>query len=393
MAEVACHIPWPALGHHPLLGSKTEKSKGQPLFNEDRASRLCLLPWFSRGLIPRWIRLRLINALPQIRKKQATELILNLLSQAQEREPSPHEHLITLPVAISDARPGQKNKDGQRVDLAVAAGDALFIDLVSNSGGGSLIAPPEVLTRLGQGTHEQKRRHAWLDWAIALALPFYFGGLAYLSLFVSTPESSLTLYLERKGGEPIPAVDVIKAEGSLSVEGVHLRVSPKGLTADLPKVAFEKASSAEYLKELFRRYRVLDARTKSTRIVLVVEPLFVQANDVKIALLDPDEKPVQVCDLTLDIAAERRFGPGWAKLGQRERARGLKYSATNSLYTLNLPWIEPNELLISTAEPGNSGRLLNATRDAPWGSNYQLPWMRYAMAGSHGAFSSTHLSI
>ena len=263
------------------LGLKLKDSKGQPLFNEDRASRLCLLPWFSRGLIPRWIRLRLINALPQICKKQATELILNLLSQAQEREPSPHEHLITLPVAISDARPGQKNKDGQRVDLAVAAGDALFIDLVSNSGGGSLIAPPEVLTRLGQGTHEQKRRHAWLDWAIALALPFYFGGLAYLFALCFDPKSSLTLYLERKGGEPIPAVDVIKAEGSLSVEGVHLRVSPKGLTADLPKVAFEKASSAEYLKELFRRYRVLDARTKSTRIVLVVEPLFVQANDVE----------------------------------------------------------------------------------------------------------------
>ncbi len=170
----------------------------------------------------------------------------------------------------------------------------------------------------------------------------------------------LVLAFERKTSEPIAADDVSKAEGPILIEGAPLQVTPEGLAASLPDEAFQKASDPEYLQRLFRRHRILDVKKQPGRILLTVEPRYVRADDLTIRINDAAGEPVRGCDLALDVSAERRLGEGWAKLGAKERARGLIYAETDILYELDLPLeIEPNELLISTAEPGNVARLSN----------------------------------
>ncbi len=181
------------------------------------------------------------------------------------------------------------------------------------------------------------------------------------------------LAFERKNGEAIPAADVIQAEGSLNVEGVPLQAASEGLTADLPAEAAKKADDAAYLKKLLRRYQLVTVRKEPDRIVLVVEPLYVRAEDLKIEIHDAAGDPVRGCELALDVSSDRRLGGGWSKLGDKERLHGLEFAETASHYGLNLPVdVEPNELLISTAEPGNVARLSNI------GSGCQLevrPWV------------------
>jgi hypothetical protein len=84
----------------------------------------------------------------------------------------------------------------------------------------------------------------------------------------------------------------------------------------------------------------------------------VRAEDLKIEIHDAAAEPVHGCELALDVSADRRLGGGWSKLGEKDRLHGLEFTGTDSQYALNLPTdIEPNELLISTIEPGNVARL------------------------------------
>jgi hypothetical protein len=166
------------------------------------------------------------------------------------------------------------------------------------------------------------------------------------------------LAFERKNGEAIPAADVVQAEGSLNIEGVPLQAASEGLTADLPAEAAKKLADNAYLKKLLRRYQLVTVRKEPERFVLIVDPLYVRAEDLKIEIHDAAAEPVRGCELALDVSADRRLGDGWTKLGEKARLRGLEFDETDSQYALNLPTdIEPNELLISTAEPGNVARL------------------------------------
>ena len=187
------------------------------------------------------------------------------------------------------------------------------------------------------------------------------------------PVQHIVLAFERKSGEAMPAADVIQAEGSLSVEGVPLQASTEVLTADLPAEAAKKLGDNAYLKKLLRRDQLVTVRKEPDRFVLVVEPLYVRAEDLKIEIHDAAGEPVPGCELALDVSADRRLGGGWLKLGEKERLHGLEFAETDSQYGLNLPTdIEPNELLISTGEPGNAARL------ASTGSSCQLevrPWV------------------
>ena len=187
------------------------------------------------------------------------------------------------------------------------------------------------------------------------------------------PVQHVVLAFERKSGEAMPAADVIQAEGSLNIEGAPLQAASEGLTADLPAEAAKKASDAAYLKKLLRRYQLVTVRKEPDRLVLVVEPLYVRAEDLKIEIHDAAGEPVRGCELALDVSSDRRLGEGWSKLGDKERLHGLEFAETDSQYGLNLPVdIEPHELLISTGEPGNVARLSNI------GSGCQLearPWV------------------
>ena len=107
-----------------------------------------------------------------------------------------------------------------------------------------------------------------------------------------------------------------------------------------------------------------------------MDPLYTRAEDLKIESDDAAGDPVSGCELRLDVSADKRLGDGWAKSGEKEQ-RGLEYTQNGSYYGLNLPMdVEPNELLISTAEPGNVARLTAVAgcrlEDQPWVSAEEI---------------------
>ena len=172
------------------------------------------------------------------------------------------------------------------------------------------------------------------------------------------PIQHIVLAFERKNGEAMPAADVVQAEGSLNIEGAPLQAASEGLTADLPAEAAKRLADNAYLKKLLKRHQLVTVRKEPERLVLVVDPLYVRAEDLKIEIHDAAAEPVHGCELALDVSADRRLGEGWSKLGEKDRLHGLEFAGTDGQYALNLPTdIEPNELLISTAEPGNVARL------------------------------------
>ena len=185
------------------------------------------------------------------------------------------------------------------------------------------------------------------------------------------PAQHLVLAFERKNGEALPAADVLQAEGGLGIEGVPLQAGSEGLTADLPADAAKKAGDVAYLKNLLRRHQLVNLKKEAERLVLVVDPLYARAEDLKIEIRDAAGDPVRGCNLKLDVSANRRLGDGWAKTGEKEQ-QGLEYAESDGYYGLNLPVdVEPNELLISTAEPGNVARLSNPGHECqlenrPW---------------------------
>ena len=72
-----------------------------------------------------------------------------------------------------------------------------------------------------------------------------------------------------------------QAEGSLSVEGVPLQAGTDSLTADLPADAAKKVDDIAYLKKLLRRQQPVNLKKDGERLVLVVEPLYTRAEDLR----------------------------------------------------------------------------------------------------------------
>jgi hypothetical protein len=183
----------------------------------------------------------------------------------------------------------------------------------------------------------------------------------------------LVFAFESRPGEPIPAEDVVKAEGDLSIEGAPMTATADGLAGSVQDEAFGKASDRDYLQRLFRHHRIVSVKKQQGRVLLTVEPLYVRTEAVSIQIVDANSEQVRGCDLALDVSAERRLGPGWAKLGAKERLRGLEYAESDSSYLLSQPHeAEPSELLIDTAQTGNVARLSNI---APGCELEQRPWV------------------
>jgi len=151
---------------------------------------------------------------------------------------------------------------------------------------------------------------------------------------------------------------VIQAEGNLSIDGAPLQITSEVLTADVPAEAGKNAGDVVYLRKILRRHQLITVKKDGDRITLVVDPLYVRADDLKIDIKNAAGEAVIGCEPVLDVSANRRLGEGWAKLGEKERQRGLEFSASDVGYGLALPAdVEPDELLISTADPGNAARV------------------------------------
>lgn len=109
-----------------LTGSGPGPGGGRPLYSEDRAVRLCLLPWFRAGRMPEWIRCRFIAEIAPERRAEITQLIGELLLKAVD--PGPGRTVIRLPIATTGAASGAGPRP-QRHD--VASDDAVLLDFLA----------------------------------------------------------------------------------------------------------------------------------------------------------------------------------------------------------------------------------------------------------------------
>ncbi|KAI94554.1 hypothetical protein T281_10390 [Rhodomicrobium udaipurense JA643] len=171
----------------------------------------------------------------------------------------------------------------------------------------------------------------------------------------------LTLVFRRQSGELFPAEDVLRAEGSISIDGKILTPTPVGLVADLPEASFKRVQDPAYLEMQMPHFRIGDVKTEGQRVVVTVDPLFMRAADLAIRITGATGEPVRGCDLALDVSMNRRIGEGWPKFQPQQRPRGLPFTVSDgSAYRLRLPpAVDAGELLISTAEAGAAAIILN----------------------------------
>jgi hypothetical protein len=171
----------------------------------------------------------------------------------------------------------------------------------------------------------------------------------------------LMLSFVRKEGGELKAAEVLQAEVGIKFEGVPLALVDDRLVADLPDAAFQKAIDGEALKTIWRHHSFISMIAREGQFVVMLEPLYIRAEQLAIKIQDASGEFVRGCDLALDVFRQRRLGSGWPKIVAQDRKRGLLFSEADGEYQLDLPQeVEDYELLISTAEPGDAAQLSNA---------------------------------
>ncbi len=174
------------------------------------------------------------------------------------------------------------------------------------------------------------------------------------------PPARLVLSFQTPDGTPIPAADILAAEGRISLEGVFLNPSGGGLGAGLPEDVMRKAKSLEGLRRLFPHYRVQSFGQDGPRTIVIMEPLFVRAAGVRVEIVNGAGTPVSGCELFLHIGDSRRLGQGWLKDAE-EPDLAVRFRESNSQgYATILPGgVAENELLINLKQPGDAGHIEN----------------------------------
>ena len=154
-----------------LLGLKLTDELGQPLFDEDRARRLCLLPWFRSGSMPAWVRRHLLADLSRKHKEGAIEVICELLSRSGGGEPSStgQQQLIRLPVAVSGSL-FRGTREAACSDLALLSEDTLFFQAVSDHEVSKVGAQKAILERSQPNKSPPINVLTWIHWAIACSI-------------------------------------------------------------------------------------------------------------------------------------------------------------------------------------------------------------------------------
>jgi len=164
---------------------------------------------------------------------------------------------------------------------------------------------------------------------------------------------------ESPSGTAIPVQDVLAAEGKISVDGIFLEEMAEELGAALPKEAVRKLKSLEAASRLFPHYQVSKLRQEGSRTVLVMEPLFVRAAGLRLAIADGAGHPVSGCRLALQAEPSRQVGEGWTERTE-ELAQGITFRERDGAYQAVLPaGVAENGLLISIAPQGKVARLVS----------------------------------
>jgi hypothetical protein len=168
------------------LGLKLKDAAGAPLFTEERATKLCQLPWFRTGMMPDWVRKPLILELSPARRKEAIALLGELYGRAgyaDEIQDTPGRVVINLPVAIG----GREARLDVRSNLGAAASDTLFLDVLQKEDIAAFEAPRRLLTLLS--SEDAIRSDTWKSflWREGQILSIYALYTAAAIWFVPKP--------------------------------------------------------------------------------------------------------------------------------------------------------------------------------------------------------------
>jgi hypothetical protein len=190
----ACAI-YPAVrwGLTVYLGLKltSPRERARPLYSDQRALRLAVLPWFREGYMPDWLRRRLIQSLPKTLRLQAVVLLRDILERAM---PSGDQAFNPVRLRIAQDRSDPRATQPER--------DEIFLDTLVRSDPLAFKAPRKLRERIGDLRSEFAKRESLtlgiiaIYWAaFALLIPRPSSGalmttewlpLAFLSLVVVT---------------------------------------------------------------------------------------------------------------------------------------------------------------------------------------------------------------
>jgi hypothetical protein len=138
---------------------------GMPLYTEERALRLAVLPWFREGYMPDWLRRRLLESLPKSVRVQATALLRDLLERAVN---SDGQTFDSVRLRIAQDRPDPAAAQPER--------DEIFLDTLARQDSLAFEAPRSFRQLVSRRTNAFVAR----EWATFSVLVIYWLGVALL---------------------------------------------------------------------------------------------------------------------------------------------------------------------------------------------------------------------
>jgi hypothetical protein len=138
---------------------------GMPLYTEERALRLAVLPWFREGYMPDWLRRRLLESLPKPVRVQATTLLRDLLERVVNSDAQAFD---SVRLRIAQDRPDSAAAQPER--------DEIFLDTLARQDSLAFEAPRSFRQLASRRTNAFVAR----EWATFSILIIYWLGVALL---------------------------------------------------------------------------------------------------------------------------------------------------------------------------------------------------------------------
>jgi hypothetical protein len=138
---------------------------GLPLYTEERALRLAVLPWFRDGYMPNWLRRRMLALLPKDMRIRAVALVRDIFERAVKSEGQAFD---AVRLRIAQDRPDPISARPER--------DEIFLDALAGSDPLALAAPRS-LRQLISGA---KNGFVLREWTVLALIAVYWSAVALL---------------------------------------------------------------------------------------------------------------------------------------------------------------------------------------------------------------------
>jgi hypothetical protein len=138
---------------------------GMPLYSEERALRLAVLPWFRDGFMPDWLRRRLIALLPKTVRLQAFALLRDLFNRAVK---SGNESFDAVRLRIAQDQPDPTAARPER--------DEIFLDALARADDLAFEAPRNLRAMIGA----MKDPFVAREWGTLALIAAYWAAAAWL---------------------------------------------------------------------------------------------------------------------------------------------------------------------------------------------------------------------